>query len=253
MNVLPNSWTVAGGFKGLAIGLSGVLSAGLSAQCVVTTDLQTAAATHPNNFCQDPTYLGHTYQTVTVGNQCWFAENLRVDQFRNGDAIPEIAGNAAFYGAESPARHTPGGDFLSTRGRLYNWYVVDDARGVCPTGWHVPTDEEWMELEGSLGMSVPDQNGWGNRGNGVASKMKSSPTDVPSWDGNNSSGFNGLTTGWRTPWNGNYASYDTYGYYWSSTYWVDGAMYRRLSSNLSKVHRQNDSERAGMAIRCLKD
>ena len=171
MKVLPNSWTLAGGFKGLAIGLSWVLSAGLSAQCVVTADLQTAVATHPNNFCQDPTYLGYTYQTVTIGVQCWFAENLRVDQFRNGDA----------------------------------------------------------------------------------SQMKSSPTDLPSWDGKNSSGFNGLTRGWQTPWNGNYASYDTYGYCWSSTYWEDGAMYRRLSSNLSKVHRENDSERAGMAIRCLKD
>jgi uncharacterized protein (TIGR02145 family) len=230
-----------------------VFSGSMFGQCVMTNGLQSAIASHPENYCSDPTHQGYTYNTVSIGGQCWFAENLRVDQFNNGDAIPERISNGDFYGAEAPARYTPGGDFLSTRGRLYNWYVVDDARGVCPTGWHVPSDEEWMELEGSLGMSVSDQNGWGNRGTGIADKMKSSASDVPSWNGNNSSGFSGLTTGWRTPWNGNYASESSYGYYWSSTYYVDGAMYRRLSDGLNKVHRENDSERAGMTIRCVKD
>ena len=76
---------------------------------------------------------------------------------------------------------------LTDYGRLYNWFAVDDARGLCPSGWHVPTDVEYTTLTDGLG------------GTSVAGgKMKSSPEDSPAWNGTNTSGFSGLAGGYRT-------------------------------------------------------
>ena len=74
----------------------------------------------------------------------------------------------------------------ATYGKLYNWYAVDDARGLCPSGWHVPTDDQFTVLTDILG---------GTQYAGEA--MKSSPTDSPAWDGSNTSGFSGLAGGYR--------------------------------------------------------
>ena len=105
--------------------------------------------------CGDPLeYQGYDYETVQNGEQCWFAENLRNANYENGDAIPSglsdsdwptDSGAAAVYGeGESDClSFSPDGDAcdeawsLNEYGRLYNWYAVDDARGLCPSGWHV--------------------------------------------------------------------------------------------------------------------
>ena len=81
---------------------------------------------------------------------------------------------------------------------LYNWYAVDDARGLCPSGWHVPTDGEYMTLEMALGMSESEANDTGWRGTDQGTQMKSSPSDDPSWNGTNTSGFSALAGGSRS-------------------------------------------------------
>jgi len=109
------------------------------------------------------TFDGYTYEVVEIGDQCWFAENLRTEHYANGDAIPanltdgewEITTNGAVavYGEnEGCENFSPDGDAcdptwsLNEYGRLYNWYAVDDCGGLCPTGWHVPSDGEWTVL-----------------------------------------------------------------------------------------------------------
>ena len=90
-------------------------------------------------------YQGYDYETVLIGEQCWFAENLRCENYTNGDSIPsdllnwqweEIGEGASAVHGENPVN-------LETYGRLYNGYAVRDARGLCPSGWHVSSDSEW--------------------------------------------------------------------------------------------------------------
>ena len=155
--------------------------------------------------CGDPvSYQGYDYVTVLIGDQCWFAENLRSENYENGDAIPAnlsdgewsstTSGAVALYGEGSSTcyDYSPDGDAcdeswsLDEYGRLYNWYAVDDARGLCPSGWHVPTDGEWTVMTDHLGGAsvaggqMKTDHGWYGGGNGT-----------------NSSGFSGLPGGDR--------------------------------------------------------
>jgi uncharacterized protein (TIGR02145 family) len=91
---------------------------------------------------------GNEYQTIKIGDQVWMAENLRVTHYRNGEAIPNIQDSKQWWeltsGAYCDAANDPAkGDSL---GRLYNWYVIDDTRNICPEGWHVPSAAEWQVL-----------------------------------------------------------------------------------------------------------
>ena len=94
------------------------------------------------------TYDGYTYDLVAIGDQCWFAENLRNEHYANGEAIPGDLSNGEWYSTTNGAQAIYANDAsnLADYGRLYNWYAVDDARGLCPSGWHVPTDGEFMTL-----------------------------------------------------------------------------------------------------------
>ena len=133
------------------------------------------------------TYDGHSYATVEIGNQCWFAENLRTTVYADGSPIPEVTGNSAWAGLSTGARcdYVNYASNVATYGRLYNWYAVNTGN-LCPSGWHVPTDLEYTTLTDGLG------------GASVAGgAMKSSTSDSPAWDGTNSSGFSGLAGGYR--------------------------------------------------------
>ena len=142
---------------------------------------------------------------------------------------------------------------LADYGRLYNWYAVDDSRGLCPSGWHVPTDGEFMTLEMELGMSESEANGTGWRGTDQGTQMKSSPSDDPSWNGTNTSGFSGLAGGNRS-FNGAFYEEDGYyGYFWSAS--ADGAFawHRRLNGGSTEVERVHNYLQKGFSVRCVRD
>jgi uncharacterized protein (TIGR02145 family) len=203
------------------------------------------------------TFDGHTYNLVGIGSQCWFKENLRSDNYRNGDAIPgnlndgewtsTTSGAQTVYGEGSSAVCDGSSDEtanLATYGRLYNWYAVNDARGLCPTGFHVPTDGEWTVLENFLG------------GSSVAgAKMKSSSSDTPPWNGTNSSGFSALPGGGRNDYDGDVNFEGLSGYWWSSS--ASGADYvwfRGLASAIGYVNRDDYYRRRyGFSVRCVRD
>jgi uncharacterized protein (TIGR02145 family) len=185
------------------------------------------------------TFDGYDYRTVAIGEQCWFAENLRSDNYRSGAAIPgnltdgqwttTTAGAQAVY-ENDPKR-------LSTYGRLYNWYAVKDARGLCPSGWHVPSDAEWTELTEALG------------GKAVAGeKMK-----TYSWGGSNSGGFSALPGGYRFFSNGYFYGLGGIGYWWSSSPSSSYAWSRNLGSGGSNVSRNYNYVREGFSVRCVRD
>ena len=190
----------------------------------------------PSWSCGDPLgYMGVDYSTVQIGDQCWFAENLRTTTYLNGDAIPQdwistTSGSMGFYN-NGPAY-----------GGLYNWYAVDDARGLCPSGWHVPTDGEWTILtdhlggESVAGGQMKTNYGWFNGGNGT-----------------NSSGFSGLPGGGRYDYGGGFSFAGYYGYWWSSSPNGSNAWYRFLSSNSESVGRSYSGQGDGFSVRCVRD
>ena len=213
------------------------------------------------------TFDGYTYDLLAIGSQCWFAENLRTAHYANGDSIPgnltgsdwdsTSSGAQTVYGEGSSTVYAGSDDEvanLEVYGRLYNWYAVDDSRGLCPTGWHVPTDGEWMTLEMELGMTSSEANSTGYRGTDQGAQMKASASDDPSWDGTNSSGLSALPGGLRD------ANYGSFGYEGSNGSWwsaspngASGAWLRRLNSGHGFVGRVSSYQRNGFSVRCLRD
>ena len=214
--------------------------------------------------CNNVEMNGHIYAVVEIGDQCWFAENLRTTVYGNGDVIPAgltdglwyatNAGATAVYGEgnSSCANYSPDIDAcdeaqsLAEYGRLYNWYAVDDERGLCPSGWHVPTDGEWTQLEdyitsqgfdGTEGMALKSNSGWYNNNNGT-----------------DDFGFSALPGGFRTHYYGVFYNAGDYGYWWSSSPNGGNAWSRILSFDNPVVSRYSISlPRDGFSVRCLRD
>ena len=199
-------------------------------------------------------YDGHDYATVLIGGQCWFAENLRSENYTDGSVIPADLDVAIWVGTAAGAVtvYDEGGSNegtnLATYGRLYNWYAVDDARGLCPSGWHVPTDGEFMTLEMELGMSYTDANNTGSRrGTDEGTQMK----DV-SFPGTNTSGFSGLPGGYRDYY-GDFTSLGYQGYFWSASANGTDAWQRKLSDGYIGVNRWSSNQWEGRSVRCVRD
>ena len=204
---------------------------------------------------------GNSYKTVKIGEQIWMAENLKVTQYRNGDPIPNLTDENDWENTEQGAycNYDNNEDNVETYGRLYNWYAVDDKRGLAPRGWHISTDDEIKELEMYLGLSQSEAGEDGPRGTNEGSKL-ANRKDL--WDDgilqNNpefgTSGFDFLPGGYRYYGNGNYSHMGSLGYFWSSTeYGSNYAWYRELYYNTSEVGRYGGSKKDGFSVRCVKD
>ena len=217
------------------------------------------------------TYQGYEYTTVLIGDQCWFAENLRNELYSNGDSIPydfddwqnTTNGTVAIFGQFAGCDTVTGIEdcdpiqSLNSYGRLYNWYAVDDTRGLCPNGWHVPSDGEWMVMEMALGMSEIEANASNWRGSNQGFQMK---TDY-GWNsssGSNSSGFSGLPGGYLYA--NQLAPYFSFmgagsiGVWWTATPIDSRAWFRRLDDDHQNVARsQYYNLTHGFSVRCIQD
>ena len=257
----------------LTIGGNSVIVPGISAANANNNNIPTsglgAVVLPGNNTCADQfinvvgcngqtslTYDGRTYDLVEIGGQCWFADNLATDQYRNGDLIPTGLDYTTWpyttEGAYAIYNNDPANDI--TYGKLYNWYTTVDTRGLCPTGWHVPTDCEWMFLEGSLGMSVADQESIGFRGTTEGGALKITTIwNLPNSGATNSSGFTALPGGYRD-FSGNYYHLG-HGCNWWSTinFGSDNAWSRNMDTVSSNVSRNNYKKQDGFSVRCLRD
>ena len=203
---------------------------------------------------------GNVYQTIIIGEQEWIMENLKVTHYRNGDAIPHLTNSDDWASTNSGAYcvydNTPSN--ANTYGNLYNWYAVNDSRGIAPVGWHVPTDEEIMELEMYLGMSQGQANSYGPRGNNEGSKLTSRAdlwingalVNDPEFD---TSGFSFLPGGHRYSSNGNYITMAYAGHFWSSTSYGNFAWSRVLAYDFTGVGRHYNVKRLGFSVRCVRD
>jgi uncharacterized protein (TIGR02145 family) len=193
---------------------------------------------------------GYTYKTVQIGDQVWFAENLRTSKYNDGTPIPNVTDNNAWSKLNTGAYcfYDNYATNNVTYGKLYNWYAVETDK-LCPTGWHVPTNEEWTTLSEFLGgeqvagKKLLSISGWSDNGNGT-----------------NESGFSALPGGERYGSDTEYYEEGTFlnigenGYWWSSTELdTNGAYYLALYYYGVDCLRNFDGKRDGFSVRCLRD
>jgi uncharacterized protein (TIGR02145 family) len=125
------------------------------------------------------------------------------------------------------------------------------SEGICPTGWHIPSDEEWQTMEISLGMSEAEAASEGWRGSPVGDYMKSTSGWNSDGNGSNSSGFNGLPGGYR--YSGGFSNNGSYGYWWSASESGSSSWLRQLDYDFDDVTRYNVDRFNGFSARCVRD
>jgi uncharacterized protein (TIGR02145 family) len=187
---------------------------------------------------------GNTYSTVTIGNQEWFAENLRTTKYNNGSAIPNITSSSEWSILTSDAYAWYNNDeatYKETYGALYNWYAVETGN-LCPTGWRVPSEEDWTILTDYVGSKVGNKlkatSGWNSGGNGT-----------------DDFGFSAIPAGGRYYYYGFFGNLGSIGSWWSSTEYDEAlACYRFLHySSESLTGDYYNYKKHGFSVRCVRD
>ena len=184
---------------------------------------------------------GTTYKTVKIGSQTWMAENLNVSHYRNGAPIPQVQDSASWNQLTTGAwcyyeNKTENG---AKYGKLYNWYAVNDARGLAPMGWHIPAESEFNLLTAALGGDI------------AGKKIKSATEDWGSYRGTNQSGFSGLPGGGRVD---NFGLIGMYGGWWTSTQKnATTAQLRYVVIMRDKLSIHQLSKKSGYSVRCVKN
>jgi uncharacterized protein (TIGR02145 family) len=192
------------------------------------------------------------YKTIVIGTQEWMAENLNTSIYRNGDAIPtglddatwstNISGAWSYYNND-PSNACP-------YGKLYNWYACADARHLCPSGWHMPNDDEWTTLMDFLGGETVAGGKMKTVGNYVEG---TGLWFIPNAEATNLSGFSGVPGGFRS----NVAGYDYFtgdGKWWSADEFnSSSAPSHYLSYIAGGFYIESFSKHYGLSVRCLRD
>jgi len=196
---------------------------------------------------------GNVYNIVTIGTQAWMKENLKTTKYNDGTAIPNITDNNAWATLSTPSYCWYNNDatfYNTTYGALYNWFTVDAAsnggKNVCPTGWHLPSDNEWTILTSYLG------------GADVAGdKLKETGTThwlTSNMGVTNETNFTALPGGSRDLPGGTFNYFGYLGYWWSSTEdLTNQAFNMSMYASYNGVYRVKEYKGFGLSIRCIKD
>jgi len=188
------------------------------------------------------------YNVIKIGNQVWFAENLKATRYANDDIIPDGT-NIGELSFDTPADYRfsydddPGN--AEVYGYLYTWSAVEENRNVCPEGWHVPSELEWTELRDYFGGT----SGTG----GVLKEQGFDHWNDPNQGATNESGFSALPGGIRIN-DGTFQDLGKFGLWWSSTLSTEyHAWYQLLSSTSSNTYWWEGIRNYGLSVRCVQD
>lgn len=193
---------------------------------------------------------GNRYTAVTIGSQAWMQSNLTVTHYRNGDAIRYAKTAEEWYDAAQKGEGAwafYNNDPVNGKkyGRLYNWYAVNDPRGLAPKGSHVPSDKEWSVLTEQLGSEV--------LAGGKMKDVNDLSWEKPNAGAENKSAFSALPGGLRGI-NGESYFINKSAYFWSSTeYSLTMARYRLLNYHVPSIINSAEEKRDGMSVRCVLD
>jgi uncharacterized protein (TIGR02145 family) len=190
------------------------------------------------------------YDRIKIGSQVWLQKNLAVSHYQNGDKIPQVKDPAKWGALTTGAWCWYNNDSATGAiyGKLYNWYAVNDPRGLAPTGWHVPGNAEWDTLLVYLA-------------NNPGGKLKDTGTieagtglwHAPNFNATNESGFTGFPGGYHS-FNGTFYVIGNDGYWWSSTERdIAYAWYRHLSYISRRLGNGFGGKANGFSVRCIKD
>jgi uncharacterized protein (TIGR02145 family) len=187
------------------------------------------------------------YPTITINAQCWMRDNLKTTRYKNGVSI--VAGSSVTTWTNNyTGAYVWNNNSIANKpiyGGLYNWYAVSNSNGLCPEGWHVPTDGEWSTLSDFLGGQ--------SLAGGALKETGTSHWQTPNTDATNSSGFTALPGGNRSGL-GAFTLPGSFGYYWSATESSSvNAWYRVLYHNSGWINRSSNGKAVGYSIRCVKD
>jgi uncharacterized protein (TIGR02145 family) len=189
----------------------------------------------------------NTYKTIRIGTQVWMAEDLRTTRYNDETDIPLVEDSVGWNTLDSPGfcwYNNEKESYKDTYGALYNAYTVNTGK-ICPTGWHIPSKEEWLQLRDFLGDTIS--------GGGKLKEFGTVSWLPPNTGADNSSGFGAMGSGIRY-FQGSFKAIHTFTSFWSSTeinddgQWYLSLYYRNASIAISHVSRKH-----GFSVRCLKD
>ena len=192
---------------------------------------------------------GNVFNTVTIGNQVWMAENLRSTKYRDGSSITNVTGTSQ-WGALTTGAYCSvlnNSTNSKTYGQLYNWYAITDSRNIAPKGWHVPTYYEWDEMFYYIGVDSL-----------AGEKLKETGTThwtYPNTGATNIYGFNALPSGWRQD-DGLFYAFGYSTFWWTSTENASNTLNaygREIDYNKSSLDRYYTYKSWGLTVRCVRD
>lgn len=201
---------------------------------------------------------GNVYHTVAIGNRVWFLENLKTSKFKDGSQIQLVTDQAVWAALTAPGfcwveNNTAN---KATYGALYNGYAVTDSRGLCPAGWHVSTDADWVDMERAFGLVQSEAYFEGDRGmnENVGGHLKAlNNWDAPNSGADNSSGFSAIGAGYRRP-TGEFNWFRQWiGFYTSTAPDASHLIQRYLGFDFTGVARRSYPLTYGYSIRCVKN
>ncbi len=201
---------------------------------------------------------GNNYRTVKIGTQTWMAENLKTTKYLNGDLIGTTSPANKDLSFDNSSKYQWAYDGnevnVDTYGRLYTWHVIMDSRKTCPTGWHIPTDEEWTTLE----TYVANDGFLGREGTALKTVEGWLYSGLYCEAGTNEYGFDALPGGYRNVM-GTYSSNGYLSYWWSTTeydspgFGTISAWCRIFDYGETSITKDDHDKRDGIAVRCVKD
>ncbi|MCG8342572.1 MAG: fibrobacter succinogenes major paralogous domain-containing protein [Chlorobiales bacterium] len=187
------------------------------------------------------------HSSVTIGSQEWMDSNLKVTAYRNGDPIQQVDDIYEWSNSTTGAMclYEEKREYGKVFGCLYNWYAVNDPRGLAPEGWRIPEDEDWQRLADYLGGS--DRAGGALKQRGIKHWKK------PNSGATNNSGFSALPGGFRSLY-GDFRHLGLYSYFWSSSPFKNNCASIRVMGYFdSKVIHTGGALESGYSVRCIRE